>query len=231
MLNLEKDSKLQGVDGDSDRKVLRLNPQDNVVIALQDLPANAELVGCDCTTQSPVPRGHKIASQPIASGANVVRYGQIIGQAKCEILPGAHVHSDNLGMGDHKQDYAHASAAVPLEPITDGRTFMGYHRADGRVGTRNYVGIVTTVNCSGSVARFITEAAERAGLLEQFQNIDGIVPIVHGTGCGMSGVNEGYETLFRTTGRREEIQNPNVEIDNPPIPPRTFVGNSTYLIP
>jgi altronate hydrolase/galactarate dehydratase len=198
MLNVEKDNKSQSVVGDSVEGILRLSPQDNVVIALTDLPAGVSIPGADCATGEPIPRGHKIASAPISAGENVVRYGQIIGQATGNIEPGRHVHRHNLGMGDHKQDYAHASAAKALPPIADGRSFMGYHRADGRVGTRNYVGIVTTVNCSGSVARFITQAAERAGLLERFENVDGIVPIVHGTGCGMSGVNEGYETLFRT---------------------------------
>ncbi len=75
---------------------------------------------------------------------------------------------------------------------------MGYHRADGGVGTRNYLGILTCVNCSGSVARFIAEAVERQGVLDEFPNVDGVVPIVHGTGCGMSGKDEGYDTLFRT---------------------------------
>ncbi len=75
---------------------------------------------------------------------------------------------------------------------------MGYHRADGSVGTRNYLGILTSVNCSGSVARFIAEACDRDGWLRDFPNVDGVVPIVHGTGCGMSGKDEGYDTLFRT---------------------------------
>lgn len=194
MPTLEKTYNKQGLDG----AILRLNPQDNVIIALKDLPQGAELKGFDCATETAVPRGHKIAISEIKAGENVVRYGQIIGQAQVDIAPGTHVHTDNLGMGDHKQDYAHASAAVPLEPINDERTFEGYPRADGRVGTRNYIGIVTTVNCSGSVARFIAEAAVRDNLLERFPNVDGIVPIVHGTGCGMSGENEGYDTLFRT---------------------------------
>ena len=127
-----------------------------------------------------------------------MRYGQIIGVAKADIAPGAHVHTHNLGMGPHQQDYAFASACAALPPIAAERTFEGYRRADGRVGTRNYIGVLTSVNCSGSVARFIAEAAERAGLLLEFPNVDGVVPIVHGTGCGMSGVDEGYQTLFRT---------------------------------
>jgi len=101
-------------------------------------------------------------------------------------------------MGAHQQDYAHASANTPLAEIGPSRTFQGFHRADGKVGTRNYIGILTTVNCSGSVARFIAEAAEKSGILDSFPSVDGIVPIVHGTGCGMSAKDEGYATLFRT---------------------------------
>lgn len=179
-------------------RTLKLHPKDNIVIALADLAA-----GSECTADGPnalqsVKQGHKIAIALIAAGQNVLRYGQIIGQAKSDIAPGEHVHVHNLGMGDHSQDYAFASEAKNLDPITEGRTFDGFHRADGRVGTRNYLGILTSVNCSGSVAKFIAEAAEKNGFLDEFPNIDGIVPITHGTGCGMSGENEGYATLMRT---------------------------------
>lgn len=179
-------------------RLLTLSPQDNVAIALDDLAAG-DVVGQDSLTlvQS-VARGHKVAIAPIAAGRNVLRYGQIIGQATADIAAGEHVHVHNLGMGEHAQDYAHASEATELDAATDARSFDGYHRADGRVGTRNYLGILTSVNCSGSVAKFIAEAAEKSGLLDDFPNIDGIVPITHGTGCGMSGENEGYDTLFRT---------------------------------
>lgn len=179
-------------------RILTLSPQDNVAIALDDLAAG-DVAGQDSLTlvQS-VARGHKVAIAPIPAGQNVLRYGQIIGQATADIAPGEHVHVQNLGMGEHAQDYAHASEATELDAAPEGRTFDGYHRADGRVGTRNYLGILTSVNCSGSVAKFIAEAAEKSGLLDEFPNIDGIVPITHGTGCGMSGENEGYDTLFRT---------------------------------
>ncbi|MCV6587026.1 MAG: altronate dehydratase family protein [Marinibacterium sp.] len=178
------------------RQVVRLSPADNVVIALQALEAGDAPLGAPLPDA--IPRGHKIAAAPIRAGENVIRYGQIIGQALTDIAPGAHVHVHNLGMGEHHQDYAHASASTALPAITDTRAFDGYHRADGGVGTRNYIGILTSVNCSGSVARFIAEAADRAGLLDAFPNVDGIVPIVHGTGCGMASDGEGYETLFRT---------------------------------
>ncbi|WP_120634916.1 UxaA family hydrolase [Ruegeria sp. EL01] len=180
------------------RDVVRLNPADNVVIALRDLSNGDQPAGVPTPLPGSVSRGHKIAIAPIPAGENVIRYGQIIGQAKMNIAPGEHIHVHNLGMGDHQQDYAHASANTPLVEIDESRTFQGYHRADGNVGTRNYIGILTTVNCSGSVARFVAEAATKSGLLDEFPNVDGIVPIVHGTGCGMSGKDEGYATLFRT---------------------------------
>ncbi|GAA6179458.1 altronate dehydratase family protein [Shimia sp. NS0008-38b] len=180
------------------RQAVKLSPADNVVIALQALKAGDLVDGLSEPLRQSVTRGQKIATSPIATGQHVIRYGQIIGEAKSDILPGDHVHVHNLGMGNHHQDYAHACSNTPLEEIASRKLFQGYVRADGRVGTRNYIGILTTVNCSGSVARFIAEAAEKDGLLNGFPNVDGIVPIVHGTGCGMSGKDEGYATLFRT---------------------------------
>ncbi|MBQ2262759.1 MAG: altronate dehydratase [Loktanella sp.] len=179
-------------------RLIHLHPQDNVAIALADIAAGESVPQPGVTVLQSVKQGHKIALQQIDAGSNVIRYGQIIGQAKTEIAAGEHVHVQNLGMGEHAQDYAYASQAIALAPVAETRTFNGYHRADGRVGTRNYLGILTSVNCSGSVAKFIAEAAEKSGLLDEFPNIDGIVPITHGTGCGMASDNEGYATLMRT---------------------------------
>ncbi len=184
---------------DATAKTIRLQPSDNVVIALKDLVKGDVIEGSDLALLQPVPRGHKIATSSIPAGTNVYRYGQIIGQAKSDIAAGEHVHVHNLGMGEHTQDYGFASQNEPLPPVSEARTFMGYRRADGKVGTRNYIGILTTVNCSGSVAKFIAEAAEKSGFLDDYPNIDGIVPIMHATGCGMSGMgSENYTTLFRT---------------------------------
>jgi altronate dehydratase len=186
--------------------VIRLHGSDNVVIALQDLAAGSTAAGLNTPLPGPVPRGHKIALHGIAIGETVIRYGQIIGQATVDIPAGGHVHSQNLGMGPHSSDYAIGSECHPL-PSLPPETFMGYHRADGSVGTRNYLGILTSVNCSGSVARFIAEAAEKDPELLAMPGIDGVVPIVHGTGCGMSGTNEGYQTLMRTL--KGYARNPN----------------------
>jgi altronate dehydratase len=175
-------------------KFIRLHATDNVVIALADLTAGTPVEGATLTQA--VPRGHKIAVVGIPKGAHVLRYGQIIGQATDAIAAGGHVHSHNLGMGPHSTDYAIGAESHAL-PALPPHSFMGFHRADGQVGTRNYLGILTSVNCSGSVARFIADAAEKDPAIMR-DGIDGVVPIVHGTGCGMSGVNEGYDTLMRT---------------------------------
>jgi altronate hydrolase/galactarate dehydratase len=179
-------------------KTLSLHSQDNVAIALADIAAGEPTGASGPILLQSVKQGHKIALVPINAGQNVLRYGQIIGQATCDIAAGEHVHVQNLGMGEHTRDYAYASEANALEATSEERTFNGYHRADGRVGTRNYLGILTSVNCAGSVANFIAQAAEKSGLLDDYPNIDGIVPISHGTGCGMSAENEGYATLQRT---------------------------------
>jgi altronate hydrolase/galactarate dehydratase len=185
---------------------IRLHGSDNVVIALQDLPAGGTVGAVAASLPGPVPRGHKIAARGIAKGEKVIRYGQTIGQATQDIPAGAHVHSHNLGMGPHSSDYAIGSDNHALPPLAP-RSFQGYHRADGSVGTRNYLGILTSVNCSGSVARFIAEAAEKDPVLSAIPGIDGVVPIVHQTGCGMSGRNEGYQTLMRTL--KGYARNPN----------------------
>ncbi|WP_121063792.1 UxaA family hydrolase [Chachezhania antarctica] len=176
---------------------LRLHDADNVLVALRNVPAGTVLPG-DVTAPDAIPAGHKIALRDIAAGENILKYGQIIGAATTDIATGAHVHVQNLGMGDHKQDHSFGSAAKALPEPEGTAEFMGFHRPSGRVGTRNYLGILTSVNCAGSVAQFIAEAARRDGLLDAYPNIDGIVPIVHGSGCGMSGKGEGYDTLFRT---------------------------------
>ena len=178
--------------------IICLHDDDNVIIALKKIATNEALDGFEWTPNEAIKQGHKIAVKNLAIDENVLRYGQIIGQTKQAIKQGDHIHTHNLEMGEHKQDYAFAADYKALPLATDQRTFMGYKRADGGVGTRNYLGIITTVNCAASVAKMLAEAAEKSGLLEEFPNIDGIVPIVHGTGCGMSGNDESYDTLYRT---------------------------------
>lgn len=181
-----------------DNLVIRLHGDDNVLIALQDLAVGTVLSAHGISLTTKVARGHKIASADIANGQNVIRYGQIIGATSAPISAGDHVHTQNLVMGEYGQNYEFATEFKPQPEVLTERTFNGFHRSDGKVGTRNYLGILTSVNCAGSVARFIAEAAEKSDWLPELGNIDGVVPIVHGTGCGMSDTDEGYQTLFRT---------------------------------
>ena len=184
---------------------IRLHPEDNVDIALADLLAGAESLGV--TAAERIARGHKMANRQISAGEHVRRYGQIIGAATADIPVGAHVHVHNIAMSDHAQDYAFGADMKPLPPAPTQRTFMGYRRPDGGAGTRNYLGVLTSVNCSGSVARFIAEEAEKTDWFRALKNVDGIVPIAHASGCGMSGSDEGYATLMRTL--RGYAKNPN----------------------
>ena len=175
--------------------VLRLHPADNVVIAMRKLAAGEALAGEGIAAAETINNGHKIAVAPIAAGETVRKYGQVIGAATRDIAPGAHVHSHNLTVSDVRENAAGGQARMP--DVT-ARTFEGYRRASGKVGVRNYIGVLTSVNCSATVARHIAEAAERSGLLDRFPNVDGIVPITHASGCGMAGSGEGFELLKRT---------------------------------
>ncbi|MGA0602029.1 UxaA family hydrolase [Caulobacter sp. KR2-114] len=174
---------------------LRLNGADNVAIALRRIAAG-ERIGHEATTAiEAIGNGHKVALAAIAAGQPVLKYGQVIGVATADIAAGAHVHSHNLGLSGLRQDAAAAPAWSRQEPA---RSFQGYRRANGKVGVRNYVGILTSVNCSSTVARHIAEAAERTGLLAKFPNVDGVVPITHASGCGMAASGDGFEVLRRT---------------------------------
>ncbi len=173
-----------------------LSPEDDIVIALADLPKGATVAGV--TLGAAVARGHKLARRAIAAGAMVRRYGQIIGQASREIAAGEHVHVQNLAMSSLALEHEFGADVRALPAPAAPRSFQGYRRADGRAGTRNYLGVLTSVNCSGSVARFIAEAAEQTDWFRALKNVDGIVPISHASGCGMAGDNEGYHTLMRT---------------------------------
>jgi altronate hydrolase len=178
---------------------LRLHPADNVAIARVALAPGTAVAAEGIALRDPVPAGHKVATAPIARGRPVRRYNQVIGFATEDIEAGAHVHVHNLGMGEFERDHAFGVDARPTDmvPEAERATFRGYRRADGRVGTRNYVGVLTSVNCSATVARLIAQAAER-DLLPRFPNVDGVVALTHGTGCGMAGGGEGHDILQRT---------------------------------
>ncbi len=184
---------------------IRLSPNDNVVVSRAEILEGTEVPGEDVggegvTTANRIPTGHKLATRAIEKGAPVVKYDQIIGFATQDIAPGEHVHVQNCGMAEFERDYAFCEGVKPtaMVPEAERATFQGYRRADGRAGTRNYIGILTSVNCSATVARYIAEAFNRTGILNDYPNIDGVAAFVHSTGCGMADSGDGYEALQRT---------------------------------
>ncbi len=181
--------------------VIRLHPNDNVVIARTAFPAST-IVDSGIATSARMAAGHKIAVRPIASREPVRRYNQIIGFATCDIAPGHHVHVHNMGMGEFAKDYAYGQDARPTRYVETPATFEGIRRPDGRIGTRNYIGILTSVNCSAHVANLVADAFKRhpsTGFdpLADYSNVDGVVALKHKTGCGMSD-GEPLQLLRRT---------------------------------
>ena len=180
-------------------RALRLNGDDNLVIAVDEIKAG------DAPANAPpalerVPRGHKMATVRIETGEPIRKFGQIIGFASKPIAPGEWIHEHNCVMQDFARDYHFSEGARNEEilPVEQQATFEGFRRASGKTGTRNYLGVLTSVNCSATVARLIAREVERSGLLDDYPNVDGIIPLVHGTGCGMASKGEGFEALKRT---------------------------------
>ena len=178
---------------------IRLHPDDDVVIARQQLVSGTALLDENVKVSGLVPPGHKVATHAIPAGAPVRRYNQIIGFAKRAIAAGEHVHLHNLAMGEFTRDYAFGIDAKPTQHIDPSATFQGIVRADGRVATRNYIGVLSTVNCSATVAHGIADAFKSGGL-DAFPNVDGVVALTHGSGCGMDVNGESMHVLRRTLG-------------------------------
>ncbi len=163
---------------------LRLDPADNVVVALKELADGATVESI--TSKAVIKSGHKVATKAIAKGEIVRKYGQVIGWASRDIAPGEHVHVQNVELKNLQleYDYATESPPTPKLPVwAQDRVFMGYPRPDGRAGTRNYILVASTVNCSATVCKGIAEAAKP--LLAQYPNVDGVFAITHKTGCGI----------------------------------------------
>lgn len=175
--------------------VVRLHPSDNVVVATHRLASGESVASEDLRATHAIPAGHKMATSAIAPGEPVLKYGQVIGEALVDIAPGDHVHTHNLAVTGLRK-------AAERRPTPDRnalpRTFRGFRRANGAVGVRNYVGVLTSVNCSATVARLIADAAQRSGMLDRYPTIDGVVAITHASGCGMADAGEGFDILRRT---------------------------------
>ncbi|GGB46656.1 dehydratase [Roseibium aquae] len=182
------------------RPPLVLDPRDTVAILPERTAGGLDPLGLGKPLIQPLPAGHKIARIDHATGDRVFKFGQIIGTASQAIRAGEHVHSHNLAFSSHDETYVIgadleiARAAIPqIEP----RAFMGYRRGNGQIGTRNYIALCATVNCSATVVRKAAQELESSGLLDAYPNVDGIVAFGHGTGCGMDSDGLGAQVLQR----------------------------------
>lgn len=168
---------------------LRLHPADNVAVARKTIPAETGLhgEGLDLRTRDVIPPGHKLAVREVSEGEAVRKYGQIIGFAGRAIAPGQHVHTHNLVMKDFGRDYQFCVDAKPVDyhPPEAMRSFQGYARPGGRAGTRNYVAVLSTVNCSASVSRYVAERFRTEAFRRDYPNVDGVLAFTHKTGCGL----------------------------------------------
>ena len=187
----------------SDPLVIRIHPADDVVIARTQLVGGTTIASEGVTVVGLVPPGHKLAVRAIAQGEPVRRYNQIIGTAKQPIAAGQHVHTHNLEFSSFARDYAPTTGVHPTQYVDEPATFMGIRRADGRVATRNYVGILTSVNCSATVARAIADRFRRdihPEALAKYPNVDGVIALTHGAGCATDSQGEPLQVLRRTLG-------------------------------
>ena len=148
-----------------------------------------------------VPAGHKIARRLMKAGAPVRRYGEVIGFAGADIARGRHVHMHNLlermDPSLDEQRYAAGSGVVPVDfyPPEEMRYFEGYKRADGRVGTRNYIAVISTVNCSASVSQMVRERFRHVE--RDYPGVDGVIALTHKSGCGQVQGAEDHRALER----------------------------------
>lgn len=195
-------------------QVILLNPADNVAITRNAIQAGASLTDGEqqWEARQSIPAGHKLARIAILAGQPVFRYGQVIGYASCDILPGDWVHSHNLSVGDMLREFTVRVVPAPRRSFPDGErlvgvnapsplTFLGYRRGDGRVGTRNYIAVISTVSCANQTARQIADAFNKTSmpkLWADYPNVDGVVAIVHATGCCAPPDSLAYRYLQRT---------------------------------
>nr|WP_027798964.1 altronate dehydratase family protein [Paraburkholderia dilworthii] len=181
--------------------VIRLHANDDVVIATRQLMSGARIASEDLVVAGLIPPGHKIATRAIAAGEPVKRYNQIIGIATEPIQRGQHVHVHNLGMAEFARAHEFGVAVHPTEYAAQPATFMGIRRDDERVATRNFIGVLTSVNCSATVARAIADHFRRdvnPHALADYPNVDGVIALTHGLGCGIDTLGEGLAVLRRT---------------------------------
>lgn len=180
-------------------RAMLLEAGDNIIVATGDIEEGTQLLEHGVTVNHQTPQGHKIAIRNIQSGAPILKFGTVIGYAAQNIAPGDWLHSHNIRFDAVDKDYAFARDYVPtaILPKAERARFMGIRRANGQVGTRNYIGLFVTVNCSATVARKIGNYFDEERM-EAWENVDGVIPFIHDSGCGMELTGEPMDLLRRT---------------------------------
>jgi altronate hydrolase len=180
-------------------KAVVLRNDDNVAVAARPIPRGFVLNsgGREIAVREPIGLGHKVALADITAGEPVRKYGQIIGFASKPIPAGSHVHVHNLKADLFERDYAFASEHPEAPRADRPRTFRGYLRPDGRVGTRNYVAVISTVNCSASTSRYVADRFRDGAWRRNFPNVDGVFAITHKGGCGLPFEGPDHQILER----------------------------------
>ncbi len=166
--------------------------------------------GPDVRLEQAIPSGHKLTLRTIPEGEPIHRYGQVIGTATETIRPGRHVHSHNLAIGEVGRDYRFCEAYSPVAVVPEGerRSFLGFRRPDGRIGTRNYVAVLASVNCSSSATVAVVDRITSSGVLAEYPNVDGVIGLPHKGGCGAHIGSEALQQLQRTLAGT--VHHPNV---------------------
>ena len=180
-----------------ENNLIVLNKNDNVAVTPFIIPAKTKIEGQNISSIDDIPFGHKVCLKTVNKGDPVIKYDQIIGFASKNINPGEHVHSHNLEFKDFDRKFK----VIEKKSIINEKSelfFNGIMRDNGQIATRNYIGIISTVNCSATVTKMISEKIKQSNILKDFPNIDGIVPITHSTGCGMNTESEGMQIFQRT---------------------------------
>ncbi len=184
---------------------VHLRPEDNVAVAACPIPEGTELefFGERFTAPKRVNLGHKMAVRAIKKGEAVTKYGQVIGFAGEDVGPGTHMHVHNVRADLFERDYAYCQDCPPPPPMAEPRYFDGYDRGPDRndpfrYGTRNYLAIISTVNCSASTSKYVSERIRLSGILAKYPNVDGVVAITHKAGCAMQYDGPDHNQLDRT---------------------------------
>ncbi|MDA5562384.1 altronate dehydratase family protein [Cobetia sp. MMG027] len=176
--------------------LVRLDDADNVGVATRAIPQGYPVDGSQHLAKQNIDAGHKVAVMSIANGEEIIKYGQVIGVASRDIDIGEHVHTHNLAMRERDSSLMNFVSAEKTAMVENDRTFDGYHRDNGQVGTRNYIGILSTVNCSATVAKMAAESLNASGDIEAL-GFDGVVPVTHGSGCAINTESDGFTFLER----------------------------------